>query len=158
MSQTWKPERIDVIDDTLRLQWYAKDTIVAYILYSMSPQILQSWSAVALDALNDWPAGKPYLALYDLSHSGVVMGYLSLVQKKMFSLGITKDGEEQAMASIAQREDFGARIAIYTSRRHTGNVGQLFAKIDALRELYNQVIQYEVFYGREAALDWLNET
>jgi hypothetical protein len=157
MSQDWQLERVTLVADALELEWYAGDTIVAYVLSSMSPEILQIWSDTALDVLAHWPVGKPYLALYDLSHRGVVMDYLGLVQKKMFSLGVTEAGEERALASIAERDDFSARIAMYTSIRHTGHIGRLFARIDALRELYNQFVQYDVFYRREAALDWLNQ-
>ena len=157
MSQTWEPERISKIDETLELQWYAGDAIVAYVLTMMSPKILQIWSDTALDVLNNWPIGKPYLALYDLSYRGVVMSYSSLVRKKMFNLGITEAGEKQALENIAQRDNFGARIAMHTSARHTGNVGRVFAKIDSLRDLYDQTVQYDVFYEREAALNWLNK-
>jgi hypothetical protein len=87
------------------LEWCARDTIVAYVLLDMLQKVLQTWSDVALDILNNRPAGKPYLALYDLSHSGIVMDYLSLVQKKMFSLGVTEAGEERALASVAQRDN-----------------------------------------------------
>lgn len=157
MSQDWQLERVRLVNDALELEWYAGDTIVAYVLSGMSPEILQTWSDTALDVLAHWPIGKPYLALYDLSQRGVVMDYLSLVQKKMFSLGVTEAGEERALASIAARENFSARVAMYTSIRYTGNIGRLFARIDALRELYNQCVHYDVFYKREAALDWLKQ-
>ncbi len=158
MSPTWEPERVRAIDDALKLEWYAGDTIVAYVLYSMSPQILQNWSAVALDALNNWPVGKPYLALYDLTARGVVTNYLSLVKIKMFRLGITKDGEEQVLADVASCKSLTARVALYASSTQSGLVGRLFAQVDAQRIRFDRFVEYDVFYQREDALNWLTKT
>jgi hypothetical protein len=157
MSYNWKPERVSKIGQELELEWYAGGSIVSYALLDMSPEVLQTWSEVALVVLNDWPVGKPYLALYDLSRSGVVINYLNLVQRKMFSLGITQDGEERALASIAQRENFSARVALYASMRHSGHVGRLFATIDARKTRPDPAVQYDAFYERAAALKWLNK-
>jgi hypothetical protein len=147
------PERVSTIDDALELEWYAGDTIIAYVLAKMSPEILQNWSKAALNVLNNWPTDKPYLALYDLSHSGIIIDYLNLVQRKMCSLGITEEGEKRALASVAQRENSTVRVALYASLRHSGYVAGLFAAIDARKK----VIQYDVFYDREAALNWLKK-
>ena len=157
MSQAWKPERVSTTSDALALEWYAGDTIVAYVLSDMSAKVLQDWSDAALDVLKNWSFGKPYLALYDLAHAGVVITYLGLVQKKMFSLGITQAGEAQALANIAQRKDFSARVALCASMRHSGHVGGLLATIDARKTRSGQAVQYDVFYAREAALNWLNK-
>ncbi|MCP4542878.1 MAG: hypothetical protein GY832_37635, partial [Chloroflexi bacterium] len=126
-------------------------------LSKMSPQVLQSWSDAALDVMNKWPSGKPYLALYDLSHSGIVLAYLSLVKRRMCSLGITEAGEEQSLANIAQREGFSARVALYISRTYSGHLGGFSAEIDA-RRAGLKVVQYDAFYNREAAFDWLTKT
>jgi hypothetical protein len=157
MLQTLKPERITTIDDALQLEWYAGDSIIVYVLSNMSPQILLNWSDTILDILRNWPHGKPYLALYDLSHSGVALAYVSLVKKRVCSLGITKAGEEQALASITQRENLSSRVAVYTSRTYSGHLGGLLAEIDARRSQLSQVVQYEAFYSREAAFDWLKK-
>ena len=158
MAPTLEPERVSAIDDALELEWYAGDTIVAYVLYSMSPQILQKWSAVALDVLHDWPVGKPYLALYDLSARGVVINYLDLVKTKMFSLGITEAGEKKVLASVASRENLHARVALYASLTQSGFMGRLFAQVDAQRIRFDKFVEYNVFYQREAALNWLAKT
>ncbi len=158
MSQTWKPERVSTIDDALKLEWYAGDTIVAYVFDSMSPQILQNWSTVALNVLDNWPVGKPYLALYDLSARGVVINYLSLVKIRMFRLGITEAGEEQVLANVASRENFTARVALYASSTQSGFVGRLFAQVDAQRIRFDRFVEYNVFYQRETALNWLTKT
>ena len=153
-----KPERVTRIDDALQLEWYAGDTIVVYVLSKMSSGVLQNWSDAALDVINKWPSGKPYLALYDLSHSGVVLAYLGLVKRRACSLGITEAGEERALTSIAQREGFSARVALYTSMTYSGHLGGFLAEIDTRRAGLGQVVQYDAFYNREAAFDWLTET
>jgi len=158
MSQTLKPRRVTTIDDALELEWHEGGSIVVYILPKMSPQVLKNWSDAALDVLRKWPSGKRYLALYDLSHSGIVLVYLSLVKRRMCSLGITEAGEEQALTNIAQREGFSARVALYTSMTYSGHLGGFLAEIDARRSDLGQVVQYDAFYNREAAFDWLTET
>jgi hypothetical protein len=158
MSPTLEPQRVSTIDDALELEWYAGDAIVAYVLYSMSPEILQKWSAVALDILYDWPAGKPYLALYDLSARGVVINYLDLVKTKIFRLGITEAGEEHVLANIASRENFAARVALYASSTQSGFMGRLFAQVDAQRIRFDKFVEYNVFHERVAALNWLTQT
>ncbi len=155
MAQTWEPERTTAIDDALKLEWYAGDTILAYVLSDMSLEVLQGWSDVALYILKKWPSNKPYLALYDLSTSGVVLGFFSLARKKMCSVGITDAGEDQAMESIAQRKDFRARVALYISMSYSGHLGGFLAEVDA-RKTQSSQIEYEVFYSREAALKWLD--
>ncbi len=155
MSQTWEPERVTIIDDTLKLEWYAKDTMLAYVLSDMSQDVLHSWSETALYVLNKWPLTRPYLALYDLSCSGVVLGFFSLAKKKMCSLGITGAGEAQVMETIAQNKDFSARVALYISMSYSGHLGGFLAEVAARKTQLSQ-IKYEVFYNREAALNWLN--
>jgi hypothetical protein len=157
MLQTLKPKRVTTIDDALQLEWYAGDSIIAYVLSNMSPPILQNWSDTVLDVLRNWPHGRPYLALYDLSHSGVVLAYVYLAKRRVCSLGITKAGEKQALASITQRENLSSRVAVYTSRTYSGHLGGLLAEIDTRRSHLDQVVQYEAFYGREAAFDWLKK-
>jgi hypothetical protein len=119
---------------------------------------LQKWSAVACDVLRDWPAGRPYLALYDLSARGVVINYLDLVKTRMFSLGITEAGEKRVLAEVASRENFGARVALYASLTQSGFIGRLFAQVDAQRIRFDNFVGYNVFYEREAALNWLTQT
>ncbi len=155
MSQIWKPERINKIDDALTLEWYASDTMVAYVLSDMSPEVLQGWSDVALYILSKWPPDKPYLALYDLSRSGIVLSFFSLASHRARSLGITDAGEAQALVSIAQRQNFSARVALSISMSYSGHLGGILTKADAPRTQSSQV-EYETFYDREAALNWLN--
>jgi len=156
MSPTWEPERVSIIDDALKLEWYAGDTIIAYVLYSMSPQVLQTWSTVAGAVWQDWPVGNPYLALYDLSARGVVINYLDLVKTRVFSLGITEAGEARVLADVASRENLRARVALYASLTQSGFMGRLFAQVDAQRIRFDNFVEYNVFYEREAALNWLN--
>jgi hypothetical protein len=157
MLQIFKSRRITELDDALKLEWHAKNSIIAYVLSNMSSQILQNWSDTVLDVLHDWPRGKPYLALYDLSHSGVALAYVSLVKRRVCSLGITKTGEARALESINQRENLNSRVAVYTSRTYSGHVSGFLAEIDARRFQVGRVVRYEAFYSREAALDWLEK-
>ena len=156
MSQTWEPGRITVIDDALKLEWYAGDTIVAYVFSDMSPEVLQGWSDVALYILSKWPPARPYLALYDLSRSGIVLGFFSLASHSVYSLGITDAGEAQALESIAQRQNFSARVALHISMSYSGHLGGLLTKADAPKTQSSQV-EYETFYDRDAALNWLKQ-
>ncbi len=155
MSQTWKPERVTTIDDTLELEWYAGDTIVTYVLSDMSLEVLQSWSDTTLSILDEWPSDRPYLALYDLSRSGIILGFYSLARNRMCSLGITDAGEAQALERIAQRQNPNARVALYISMSYSGHLGGFLAEADA-RKTQSSQIEYEAFYSREAALNWLN--
>jgi hypothetical protein len=155
MSQNWKPERTNVIDDALTLEWYAGDAIVAYILADMSLEVLQTWSDAALDVLRNWPPDRPYLALYDLSRSGIVLGFYSLARKRMCSLGITKEGEERALDCLAQRQNPNARVALYISMSYSGHLGGFLTRADA-RKMQSSQIEYEAFYSQEAALNWLD--
>ncbi len=152
------PERVTKINDTLELEWYKGDSIVVYVLSKMSPEVLQRWAEVALDVMRNWPPGNRYLALYDLSHRGVVTGYSNLVKRRMCRLGITEAGEERALASIAPRKDLGVRVALYTSMTYSGQLGSFLAEIDAHRTRSSQIVKYDAYFDREAALDWLKGT
>ncbi|NDJ85372.1 MAG: hypothetical protein GYB66_05765 [Chloroflexi bacterium] len=144
-----------VVDDALRISWYAGKSIVSYQPIKKTPDVLQKWAGAILETIRNWPDSNPYLALHDLSQPGVVLTYIGMLQNRILSISVTPESVKQVEEHIATRSGFRAKVAICVAPSFSGQLGMLFAQIED-RTPNERPIDYRVFIDRDGALRWLD--
>ena len=149
-------EQTETIGVGLTREWYRDKNIVVYNVTSMTLTTVDSWSASIVEVIEKWPAGLPYLALHDLSATGVALSYLVQVKYDVLNIGISPSGKQSIEKIIASRPGFRARVGVVFGSNFSGNLGQVFASKDQKRKS-NRAIEYKVFLTREQGFSWLVE-
>lgn len=130
-------------------------TIVAYVIKKLDRTILDQWIEIAFNTIESWNDDQPYLALHDLSHSGVVMLYWSISRHKLLNIAVHPTGENRLEKIIKAKPAFKAKVAVCTSSNFSGNLGNTIATLSA-RQPSSGFVTYRSFFEQGDALDWLN--
>jgi hypothetical protein len=142
-------------NEDVRVEVEQDSGLVTVSVLKVTPQALESWTNAVFTMLETWPETLPYRALHDLSQKGVTTRYLAAVRYDILNLAAHPSARDQLLKYLAARPDFTARVAILVPISHSGQLGNVFAKLQNRNAGVNRV-QYDVFYERQAALDWLN--
>ncbi|MBZ0318050.1 MAG: hypothetical protein K8L91_16640 [Anaerolineae bacterium] len=133
-------------------QWYYEGQIVAYTIHDVNMASMSRWGDAIMSTLEEWPADNPqYLALHDLSNSGVSMAFVVLNNYHIFTPGGNAMGRQRFEHFISRRPDLKVRLALVISNELSGQITMQHlrnAKVEPLTEV-------NVFVDRDAALDWL---
>ncbi len=146
------PEKTETAFDGLEVSWYNNSTIVLYRLQAVSYEVLDNWASYVLTVLEAWPKDKPYLAVHDLSQSGVSLQYAALVNFDMMNVGVTVNGRAPAEKVFDQHEAFIARVAINFNLSLSGQTNR--ALMNPLSEMHPSV-RYRTFYNLPKSFKWL---
>jgi len=153
-SKSFQPDSTEEIAPGLFCDWYQDRQLVAYRLLQVSQPAIQAWADFVVKVLTDWDAGKPYLALHDLSQPGVSLQYATLVGFDTMNLGITNMGREQAEHIVDTADGLYVRVAMNFNLSVSGHMNKVLADN---RQRSHPFIEYRTFYNREKALEWLNK-
>lgn len=101
-----------------------------------SRSFVDAWINTLSDIMHQWPAGRPFLLLQDLSDK---------------TNAVTVYSRERAAALYKVRPELAGRVAVVVAQSLTTQLVRLF-----LRVRQNN-LKIEMFYSREQGLDWLQE-
>jgi hypothetical protein len=124
--------------------------IVVYTLTSMSLDILLQWSKDIQTVLTQWPDNLPYLALHDLSESGVSMPFLILSGRNIYSPDPSPSGQEHVNNFLDAYPDREICLALVLSSSASGRLTKRYGTSAS-----ESRIKYKVFMNRDSALSWL---
>jgi len=131
--------------------------IVIYRVMAVSNAMLEAWAEYVAATLESWPVERPYLALHDLSKTGISLQFATLVSFDLANLGITLQGQVRAHHVMAGR-GLRARVALNFNISVSGHVNKVLAENQA--RLYRQhdipAVDYKTFYNEATALAWLS--
>lgn len=134
--------------------WYRNHQIVAYSVDDIGIATMFRWSESILETLEDWPAEYPYyLALHDLSHSGVSMPFLVLNNYNLFNPGATPMGKGRFENFLGRRPKLQVRLALVVSSELSSQITLRNKHSLAVHER----VDYNVFTGWDGAMSWLEE-
>lgn len=153
-SSLFVPQFVEEVTDGLTLQWFYDKRLVVYRLTSVSGDVLNIWADTALRIIENTPPGQPYLAVHELSHRGIGLGYSVKVQYNLLNLGVTAAGRERVELFLNQHPEFDAAVALVFSPTFSGNLGQTFARYNLLSQLN---LEYKIYFTLEQAMTWLTE-
>ncbi len=133
-------------------EWYFEKQIVSYRLTAVSQTVVQNWEKLTIDTMRGWDKTKPYLALHDVSGTGISLQYATLVGFDLMNIGITAHGRDMGEAMFNEFPEFRARVAIGFNLSVSGQVSQTV--MDRIK-MKHPSISYKTFFNRERALLWL---
>ncbi|MDX2163437.1 MAG: hypothetical protein SF162_19120 [bacterium] len=148
------PPQLEEVFPGLIREWLYDRQIVVYRLTTVSQTIIQQWEGLVLKTMEAWDKAKPYLALHDVSETGVSLQYATLVRFDLMNIGITDPGRELAEAYFNEFPEFRARVAIGFNLSVSGQVSQTV--MDRLK-MKHPSITYKTFFNRERSLVWLSD-
>ena len=75
--------------------WLNDERIVTYSLEGLTVHAMLEWSEVIVRTLESWPSESDYLAIHDLSKTGVSLTLLVLTGFNILDPGVTPSAQTQ---------------------------------------------------------------
>lgn len=133
-------------------EWLHHNQIISYTLKSARMSSIAKWSDLSLEVLRDWPKDRPYLALHDISQSGIGVLYLAAVNYDVFNIGVVPKAREQVESIVKAHSSWNLALAVVVSPSLSGQM----AKLQFAPQYSGSVdIQAKAFFYHSAALKWL---
>jgi hypothetical protein len=151
-AQPIEPQEVIEVAPGLFQEWYSERRVVAYRLTNVSHAVITAWADLTLTTLTDWDKSRPYLAMHDLSASGVSTIYASLTSYDMLNIGITPEGKQRAEGVLNEHPGFIARVAIAFNITLSGHIGKTLVNYYTDK---HPAVQYKSYYSRDKSLRWL---
>lgn len=139
------------IADGVQQSWHNNQQIVSYKLTSVTTTSLADWSDYVVNSLETWSKDKPYLAVHDISQSGLGLLYSTAVENEIFNLGILPRAKGKINHILESNPDWQLRLALVVSASLSGRLARvLFQKNDPENQ-----IQFKAFFYTDPAIEWL---
>jgi hypothetical protein len=134
----------------LMREWLHDEQIVVYTITQASLPAIHAWSEAINNTLKQWPADRPYLAVYDLSRTSLT--YVASLVKDIYSVEIIPASREQT-APAPVNPIVRAKLAVVVSYSLTGRVARILSLKDSGIREHGE--NFRTFFARQAAMDWL---
>lgn len=132
-------------------EWFHNNHIVVYTLHDPRKSVLAAWSSAVLDMLESWPQDKPYLAVHDISRSGVGLLYCAAVADDIFNIGVVPEARPQIDEMITARPNWQVGLSVVLAGSLSGRLSKLLMKSGA----DDNRVQSRAFFFRDKAIDSL---
>jgi hypothetical protein len=148
-------EPIETIDSGVKRKWIQNHQIAVYSVEHISVANMVNWSEAVVETLKNWDTSRSYLALHDLSNTGVSLPYLFLSDLDVLNVGVTTTGRRKIETLIETTPTLHIRVAVVLS-------GSLSGRIAEIRKRSTGAIlprlEHKSFFSRDLALKWLMES
>jgi hypothetical protein len=144
---------LEILCEGLERTWLDEGAIAVYTVTQIGSKTLVSWRDSILETLKKCQADRPYLALHDLSAKGISMGFLAASGREILNVGITRFGQEEVEALLAQRPELKIYVAVVVSSQTSGQITARLAMPNV--HAGNDQIVTKAFFEQTAALNWL---
>jgi len=135
-------------------EWFSNKKIVSYRLTAVSQTVVSNWEKLVLQVISEWDKDQPYLALHDVSGTGISLQYATLVGFDLMNIGITALGRDLGEEMFNKFPQFRARVAIGFNLSVSGQVSQVV--MDRIK-MKHPSITYKTFFNRDRSLLWLTD-
>lgn len=76
INRLWGSDRMEIICRGIERGWLDEPRVVIYTVKSLGPANLIEWSKSRRRSLEKWPEGADYIAIHDMSNSGMSLQFL----------------------------------------------------------------------------------
>ncbi|MBN8593404.1 MAG: hypothetical protein J0M33_16735 [Anaerolineae bacterium] len=144
---------MEIVCRGVERNWLQDRRAAVYTVKSLGPANLIEWSKAVADSLEQWPEGADYIAIHDMSNSGMSMQLLLLTSNNILDPWLTPNSQlrfrEWMKAHPAQR----VRLAVVVS---TALSGQMTMKRGRSSNADHEQVESRIFDNVDAALEWVN--
>ena len=135
----------------LTREWLFDGLVVSYTLSSPKKAALLAWSKSALSTLETRPHDQPYLAIHDISQSGIGLFYCAAVKNDIFNIGVIPEARKRVDAILEHDPELQISLALVVSGSLSGQLSKLLLKASS----DNQRFQSKAFFFADMAQSWL---
>ena len=135
-------------------EWLFDNRVVSYTLYSPQKAALLAWSESALNTLETWSHEKPYLAVHDISQSGIGLFYCAANKNDIFNVGVIPEARKRVDEILERSPEWQVSLALVVSGSLSGQLSKLLLK----ENLENQRLRTKAFFFSDTAQSWLVNT
>mgnify|MGYP001273057731 CR=1 FL=1 len=132
-------------------EWYFDRRVAVYTAQSLNPHTLIDWSKAVVEALASWPTTSDYIAIHDLSGTGMSLQFLMLTGYNIMNPWLTFSSEQYMREWMAKHPHLNIHLGVVVSGSLSGQITRRRAQTSALE---NDRIVSRLFLDRESALDW----
>ena len=142
---------MDVFYPGISREWVAEERVIVYTLQSPQMTTLAAWSEDALATFEAWPKDMPYLAVHNISQSGLGLLYCAAVENDIFNIGVLPQARKRVSATLAAHPGWPVALGVVVSGSLTGHL----AKILYRQNNQEAPFQTKAFLYRDMAVNWL---
>lgn len=128
--------------------------VVLYTVETFSVSAFIKWSRVISESFASLPEDRDYLAIHDVSKSGMSLQYLALTGYNIGDPWLTASGEKRFLEVQKARPNMKTRLGIVMSSQLSGQLAMKRART-SLSDADN--LESRTFDNRQAALEWISE-
>lgn len=138
----------------LTREWLFDNRVVSYTLYSPQKAALLAWSESAIYTLETWSHEKPYLAVHDISQSGVGLFYCAANKNDIFNIGVIPEARKKVNEILESDPEWQVSLALVVSGSLSGQLSKLLLKENS----ENRRLHTKAFFFSDSAQNWLANT
>lgn len=135
----------------LTREWLFNEQVVSYTLYSPQKAALLAWSESVLSTLESWPHEKPYLAIHDISQSGIGLFYCAAVKNDIFNIGVIPEARKRVHEILANDPEWQISLALVVSGSLSGQLSKLLFNESSEKRHFHS----KAFFFSDMAQSWL---
>src|SRR5258707_5650953 len=136
----------------IKREWLNDQRIVCYSLEGLTVHAMIEWGEEITKTLGTWPSDSKYLAIHDLSKTGVSLTLLVLTGFNILDPGVTPSAQARVETILRQRPKLEIKLAIILPLSMSG---QITTKRGKSSNPNNKQIDSRIYNERESALEWL---
>jgi len=142
---------MEVIYPGLTREWLFNGQVVSYTLFSPQKATLLAWSESVLTTLEGWPREKPYLAIHDISQSGIGLFYCAAVKNDIFNVGVIPEARKRVDEILAKAPEWQISLALVVSGSLSGQLSKLLFNESSEKQRFHS----KAFFFSDMAESWL---
>lgn len=146
---------MEQISSGVTREWLHDGKVAAYTATSLGMHTLIDWSKAIISSLEKWPEDADYIALHDLSTTGMSLQYLILTGYNVLDPWLTHSGEAQFRDWLRGRPKTQVRLAVVVSSAFSGQIAMKRGRSSSSGD---EQFESQLFDNREAALGWLTKS
>jgi hypothetical protein len=135
----------------LTREWLFNERVVSYTLYSPQKAALLAWSESVLTTLERWPREKPYLAIHDISQSGIGLFYCAAVKNDIFNIGVIPEARQRVDEILTNDPEWHLSLALVVSGSLSGQLSKLLFNESSKKQQFHS----KAFFFSDMAQNWL---
>ncbi|MEO8391848.1 MAG: hypothetical protein ABI700_02545 [Chloroflexota bacterium] len=135
----------------LTREWIYNERVVSYTLFSPQKSALLAWSESVLNTLEIWPREKPYLAIHDISQSGIGLFYCAAVKNDIFNIGVIPEAHKRVNEILVNAAEWQMSLALVVSGSLSGQLSKLLFNGHSEKQHFHS----KAFFFSDMAQSWL---
>ncbi|MDX2137519.1 MAG: hypothetical protein SF123_05445 [Chloroflexota bacterium] len=144
---------MELICRGIERDWLYDHRVAVYTVKSLRPASLVEWSRAIADSLDQSPKDTDYIAIHDMSNSGMSMQLLLLTGNYILDPWLTSNSQLRFREWMKLHPAQRVRLAVVLSSALSGQIPTRRGRSSTTD---NEQVESQMFDNLEAAHEWVN--